>query len=406
MKRYVILALVLALIGSRPGFAQVAETAPSVGDSATKSGEAEQQMRVLIEKARAASIRGDSAEAERHLSSLVDLAYTLYDMENYELAESVLNQVLMLRSDYGKALFALAELYRETHRPQWAVARYTAYLKGNPADPKAWFGRGTCYYTRGVFDLAIHDLAYLVEKLQPKHVLGLANLAFSYRAKSAKENNDLELFEKGVGCVNRAVEAAQDSTDEEIQGMLPELRYYRAQFLAEREGIISKSRPKDVNFTDAKAAYEDAMRTANLALREDPRDLNAISILDLCYSGLGRIYAIEAQLDPKDPEPHMKLAQLTQMRSRLKVHRDRVIELQYIEQAVAIVPTNARYHALRAQALMGIGSVDAALQAIGQARKLDPSNEDYRTFETRLRQSTQPVRRRSSATPGTQPAAE
>jgi Flp pilus assembly protein TadD len=394
MKKCVWVAILLALIGFEAGFAQTTEPAANVSGAVL--------VRQLLDEARDALRNNNPQKADEAFSRLVQMAREAYAAEDVASAEWTLNQVLDV-SDYLDAHFTLAELYRQTDRPFRAIQHYDRYIEANPTDTAARFGRGTSYLLVERYSLAIRDLEYLIEKLAPNHVLGLSNLALAFRGQAVKEKGNLEIYSKALDYMRRAVEAA--AADETQQAQLPDYRYRLAQFSSEYQQILSRSRPESVNYAETIALFRDAMRESQTLIRKDPTSLDALAQVGQCFDGLTEVYLAEADLKPNDPEPYLKLAEMTEQRKALANRRWSILSLGYLKKAIELNPKDAKNYVSLAQAHVNLGLLGDARQAVEQATAIEPENETYKKILSelteRIRTTTQPATK-----PKSEPSAE
>lgn len=377
------MTLIIGLIGFDVGFAQV-PAAVEPKSEASQSAKTPELLALALKALKA----GDDAKADEAFRELVEWARQAFEVHDVETAKAILRQIVNL-SDYPEAHFTLAEIYRQTGWPMWALRHYEEYLKQNPADPAAHFGKGVCHLAKDQFALAVHHLKNLIE-LDPNHVLGLSNLALAVRGRSMTKNRDLDLYTEALDYMRQAVTAAAD--DEKEREQLGDHRLRLATFTFEYQTfLLAANRPDEVDFDESLDLFGQAAVDVDKELRKDPVSLALLNLLGQCYDGITSVYRVKAEREPNDPEPYLRLAALADRRKLLDARKWDVLALEYLQKARDASPQDAYIHALYAQGCTRLGLSSHALEAIEQAIKLDPDNKDYQEFKVRLALATQPV---------------
>jgi tetratricopeptide (TPR) repeat protein len=348
------------------------------------------KVKLLMSQANQAMLKGDEARADELLAEVVDIAHQSWDLGDASTSESIFRQVLNLKSDNADALLGLAELYRRTN-PIWAVEYYTRYKAINPSDPAVYYGRGSCYLARDAFALAIEDLKYLVERLEPNHIGGLTNLALAYRGRAVEKNYDPDLFEQAVNYMKQAVLAAENSSDPENQRLLPELNYRLGRLSFEHQQILARAQVGQSNFDPAIESLEESIQQATQMAKKDVDDMELLNQIIFSYDALAEVYNAQALLNPKDANPYIELSRITDSRSAIQVRQSQVTSLNFLKKAVEVEPDVAANWKTLADRYAKLGDVENAIKALDKAIELSPDNTAYKADRTHLKASTQPV---------------
>ncbi len=348
------------------------------------------RVKQLLDKAQQAILRGDDLGADKYLGQAVDIAYKAWDLGDATTSESIFRQILKLKSDYPKALFGLAELYRRIN-PSWAIEYYTRYLRVNPGDPAAYFGRGTCYLMRNAYSLAVQDLKYLVDRLQPNHIQGLTNLALALRGQAVEQNYDPDSFKQAVDYMRRAVESAKQQTDKpEIKELISSLLYRFGRMQFEYQQILAKANPEQANFNDAINSLEQSIAQAKKILKEKPDDAQIVNQIILSLDALTEVYNEMIRINPKDTQAYDKLVKLTVRKSYALAMQLKLTGLGYLRKGVQANDKDPELRFMLSRQYAQMGMIKDAIQQIEQAIKLAPNTEKYKQFKRMLIASTQP----------------
>lgn len=366
----------------------------------------QQQIRVLLDKAREATLLGKTAEAQKSLDELVEIARQGFSIKDSEVSTSILRSILDLDPRHMGALFNLAEIYRHTS-PLRAVNYYNLYLEANPNSQAALFGRGSCYLGREAYSLAIADLKRLVQELNPNHIPGLTNLGLATAGRAAEKNYDPEMMKEAVGHIQRAVELAEASPeDPTAQAMLPDLRIRLARLNFNYQKILEQG-SGGANFGEAVKLFGDAMKLVRQHVQSDPANPETINLLSQCYDGISGVYDAETQRNPQDPRPYLALADLVLIRTKevdmLYAHVRSII---YLSRAIQKNPEMANLHVATARAYENLArfmavelrmnpqaAVQKAIEAVSEAKRLDPQRADqYDQMVEKLVAATQPAK--------------
>ncbi len=372
-------AVVLACVSFT--FAQQAS-----GTKSVKKGAALQsQVKEKIDKARREILLGNELKANKILDQVVDLAYQAWKLKDVTASEAIFRQVLALKSDQIKALFGLAELYRRTN-PLWAVDYYSRYLRVNPGDPAAYFGRGSCYLDRGAYSLAIQDLKYLVDRLEPDHVMGLTNLALALRGRAIEQNYDVDLFKEAVGYMERAVKVVRNSSNKKSPSELPELEFRLGRLTFEYDQVVAKSNPKSADYSKAIAAFQRSITYSLAILKTESLDSKdtAINQIKLSLSALSDVYKAETDIDPKNPKPYLSLARISKEQIRFESMLLTVSAIKYLQKAVEVDPSLDNAWFGLAIHYGDLGMFQKAYESVNKALKLAPDNKNYMQYRANI----------------------
>ena len=377
-------------------FATLVLLAASLGQTMAQMEETEpvdlkqQQVRGLVDKAREATLKGDTKLADKYFSELVKLARDSYQRRDVDLSASILRRVLDINPNHPDALFTLAELYRVTN-PVWAVDYYNQFLRISPTNAKALFGRGSCWLARQAYALAIEDLKRLVDELDPRNVAGLANLGLALAGRAAEKGYDADMLRDAVEYVQRAVAIAEASQDKELRDMLPELRQRLAKLSFTYQRVLAEG-PGGGDYKAPIGYYNEAIRAIGERILADPTNMEALGQLKSCYDGLIEVYHAQVKKDPKDPQPYLTLADLVDARTKLDVRGAYILELEYIKKAAEAAPNNLEVQTRLAGAYHKLGMVKETLATLDKAAELDPQNKaKYDEIRARLAASTRPT---------------
>ncbi len=350
------------------------------------------EVKRLLDKAQQAILRGDDIGADKYLSQVVDIAYKAWDLGDATTSESIFRQVLKLKSDYPKALFGLAELYRRMN-PSWAIEYYTRYMRVNPGDPAAYFGRGTCYLMQQAYSLAIQDLKYLVDRLEPNHIQGLTNLALALRGKAIEQNYDHDLFKQAVEYMGRAVDAAlqMSGQSKDIKALLPALfyRYGRLQF--EYQQILAKANPEQADFSGAIQSLEKSIRYAKALFSEDKSKADAVNQIILSLDALTEVYNAITDINPKDSQAYIELLKLTSRKAYALGLQMKLLGLQYLKKGIEANAQDAQLWFLLSQQYVRLDMIKQAIDAINKALEISPNEVVFKKYKASLIASTQPT---------------
>jgi tetratricopeptide (TPR) repeat protein len=393
-----ILTLILFLAGFSVCFAQAVKSVQApparqpapVGKALSDTKINMGKVKILLDKAKDEILKGNEQEANKYLAELSDMARQAWDVQDITTSETIFRQILNTNDHYSDALLGLAELYRRTN-PIWAVDYYTRYLKENPSDPAAYYGRGSCYLARNAFSLAIQDLQYLVDRLEPNHVPGLTNLALAYRGQAADKSSDPDLFKKAVEYMRRAVLAGGTLQDPEGKKMLPELKYRLGRLSFEYGQLLQKAQPGENNFDDAIRTLNDALGTARDQAYSDPENNEALNQVLSCIDALTEVYTAVAQINPKDPGPYLKLANLASQRVEIQNRGSLVLMSEYYKKALDADPSVVETWVLQANIYKQLHDFKGAMNALNKAIALAPANLEFKKMRDQLVASTQPA---------------
>jgi tetratricopeptide (TPR) repeat protein len=391
MNRIIGLVLAACLVSGWSVTCALAQTSTQPSDAPDNNVTAKISMdkvKVLMARANDALLKGDEDGADKILADVVEIARQAYDLGDAAASEAIFRQVLNLKSDNADALLGLAELYRRIN-PIWAVEYYTRYKAINPSDPAVYYGRGSCYLERDAYALAIEDLKYLVDRLEPNHLGGLTNLALAYRGRAVEKNYDPDLFEQAVYYMRQAVTVAQNSDKPEIQKMLPDLKYRLGRLTFEYQQILARAKGGQGNFDEATELLEQSIQESEKTLKEgaDPVAMNQIL---LNYDSLSEIYNAQIQLDPKDPNPYIKLADIASKRAGIVVMQGHATAIEYIKKSLEVDPGVAENWVKLAQQYDKLGLTKNTIAALDKAIELDPGNAGYKAARAKLTATTQP----------------
>ncbi len=372
MIKYVIAVSLLlgAGVTSVSGQAPISSTAPAPPSIRVDP----QQIRMLMDKARDATLKGNKTQADGYLEQLVEVARQGFITDDLDLASITLRKVLDLDPSFSSALFTLAELYRMTN-PVLAVEYYNKYLRANPNDTNALLGRGMCYLGREKYALAVRDLQRLVDELDPTNVDGLAHLGLALAGRAGQRGPDPEMFKEAIQYFGRAVKLAEDRTDAESRAMLGKLKQRYAGLHFSYQMIMSLG-SGGANYDEVIKYFADAITTLDKQVGNNPRDIQVLNTLQECYNKLMEVYLAQAEDDLKNPTPYLRLADVVQRATRITIRRSALMSLNYVEQAVEIAPENSVLQHKLMQALARIGMYEEAIKAVDKAAELDPRNKD------------------------------
>ncbi len=350
------------------------------------------EVKKLLDEAQQAILRGDDIGAEKYLGQAVDIAYKAWDLGDSATSESIFRQILKLKSDYPKALFGLAELYRRLN-PSWAIEYYTRYLRVNPGDPAAYFGRGTCYLMQQAYSLSIQDLKYLVDRLEPNHIQGLTNLALALRGRAVEQNYDPDLFKQAVEYMRRAVEAAkqQANVSEEAKKLLPTLLYRFGRLQFEYQQILAKANPEQADFSGAVQTLEEAIAVAKDIFKADKNNTDAVNQIILSLDALTEIYNALIDINPKNSQAYIELLRLTARKAYALELQMKLLGLEYIKKGIEANNQDTQLWFLLAQQYAKLNMIEQAIDAIDNALKLSPNESVFKKYKAFLVASTQPA---------------
>jgi len=386
VNKMIFVAVVIAIfvpVGSAQTIEPATQSADPTAGANMSAAVSQDKVKLLLDKAKDALLKGDEVETNKYLGQLVDYARHAWDQRDVTTAESIFRQILNLKQDYSDALFGLAEVYRRTN-PMMAVDYYTRYIKDNPGEPAAYYGRGTCYLSRDIYTLAIQDLQYLVDRLEPNHIGGLTNLALAYRGRAAQRNNDPDLFKQAVKYMQIAVDAAESAKDEETRKLVPDLMYKHGRLTFEYQQILAKAQGSEANFDDSIQSLQRAVVVAQDVARKDPENREALNQIVLCYDALSDVYNAQSALNPKDPEPYLQLAKLSAARAQVMAQESNILSLDFLKKAVDVDPNQPNVWFLIAKSYVQLEAFNQADKAISKAIKLAPDNAEYKKLKTML----------------------
>jgi tetratricopeptide (TPR) repeat protein len=347
------------------------------------------KVKLLMAQANEAMLKGDEARADELLGDIVEIARQAWDLGDVSTSEAIFRQVLNLKSDNADALLGLAELYRRVN-PIWAVEYYTRYKAINPSDPAVYYGRGSCYLARDAYALAIEDLQYLVDRLEPNHIAGLTNLSLAYRGSAVEKNYDPKLFEQAVRYMKQAVSVAENSTEPDIQKMLPELRYRLGRLSFEHQQILARAQVEQANYDEAIESLRLSIQEATDMSKKNPEDSEALNQILLGYDALSEIYNTKASQATEDSQPYIEMARITTQRSEVLVRQSQLASLSFLKKAVEVEPKVADNWITLADVYVKLGDVKNSIQAVNKAISIEPDNSAYKALKTKLVASTQP----------------
>ncbi len=349
------------------------------------------KVRVLLDKAKEESTRGNEQEENKYLAELNTMARQAYDLQDITTCETIFRQILNIKDNFSDALLGLADLYRRTN-PIWAVEYYSRYLKDNPSDSGAYYGRGSCYLARDAYSLAIQDLQNLI-RLEPNHVPGLTNLALAYRGLAREKANNPDVFKQAVDYMRQAVQAAESGQDPESRKIIPDLKYRLGVLCFEYGQILQKAQPSESNFEDAIKSLNDAMNSAKDMADADPENVEAINQVLSCFDTLTEVYSALAKANPKDPFPFVRLAALTRQKIEIQNRSALVLMVGYYKKAVDVDPSAADIWGTLAQTYAQLRNFKGALNAVNKAVTLVPGNQEYKKMRDQFIAATQPATR-------------
>ncbi|MFA5864007.1 MAG: tetratricopeptide repeat protein [Phycisphaerae bacterium] len=393
--RFYTAGLLLLSFALSPGLAQVPKK--TTLDSSTTRAAAEfkldtEKVESLLTKAKDALLKGNDSDTNKYLGELTQIAIAAGEQQQYETYENIFLRILKVKDDYPDALIKLADYYRQTN-PMWAVDYYGRYLEVNPGNADAYYGRGSCYLTRGSYTLAIADLRYLVERLKPKDIGGLTNLALACWGR-AGEINDPELYKQAVGYMKSAVQAAQETKNPEMQKKLPELKFRLGKLLLDYNNKVlgkAQSSEQKANLFEAIDILEHAIQEAKKAINHDMEGRQNLRQALLCYDVLSDVYTAMISMNPKDPAPYLQLAQITREKAALQLKESQILALNFYLKAVDADTKRPENLILLAKGYNELGQSKKAILTMDQAIKLVPDSKEYRKMRTQFVASTQPT---------------
>jgi tetratricopeptide (TPR) repeat protein len=349
------------------------------------------QVRSLIDQARQARLRGDIDEQNRIFDQLVEASRTGFLSQNVELSVSILRQILDLDPRYPRALFTLAEIYRQVN-PVWATEYYNRYLRENPNDPAALFGRGTSYLARNAFSLAIRDLKRLIDELDPDNVPAMANLAMALAQKSAEQGNNDEMYRQALEYMSRAVETARRDDNPQSLTMLPDLLYRLAKMnFGYQQAVMQRAGQPD--WTAVIGQYDAAIRVSSQMSASAPVNRQFVDQLRACYDGLVEVYHVISERSPNDPQPYIAMAQLSEARMEVEQRRSQILATEYLKRATEVAPNDGALRMILAErGYMKLGMVSEAIVEVDAAIQMDPANAaKYQAVRAKFVATTQPT---------------
>lgn len=362
-----------------------------------------EEIQKLLNEAQQAILKGDEIKANEILDNVIEEGYKAWKLKLITTAETIFRQVLKLKPDNLKALFGLAELYRMTN-PLWAIDYYTRYLQANPGDPAGYFGRGSCYLQTGSYTLAIQDLKYLVTRLAPDHIEGLANLALALRAKAVEENYNPDLYKEAIEYMRQAVAAATQRARENQQIIfaIPDLKYRLGRLIFEYQQIISKVNPEQADFQGAIEAFNAAINDAKIILRAQPRNESMVNQILLAYDALTEVYLNESKLK-KDANIYKTLAKLAESKANMLAYSQYLKSLYYFENASKLNDKDPETWFEMAKKYAFFGIYNQAKEAIDKALTLRPDDNEYKKWlaliENNLKGTAPPSTNKTELTP-------
>ncbi len=390
-----LICLFLTLIFSSVLYSQSSGFTENSSDSVAseKSSINQNEVKKLLDEAQQAILRGDDIGADKYLGQAVDIAYKAWDLGDATTSETIFRQILKLKSDYPKALFGLAELYRRLN-PSWAIEYYTRYIRVNPGDPAAYFGRGTCYLMQQAYSLAVQDLKYLVDRLEPNHIQGLTNLALALRGRAVEQNYDPDLFKQAIEYMRRAVESAAQQADksEEVRKLMPVLlyRYGRLQF--EYQQILAKANPNDADFSDAIKSLEQSISYSKQVFEGNKTNGEAVNQIILSLDALTEVYNAITDINPKDSQAYIELLRLTARKAYALGLQMKLLGLEYLKKGIDANKEDPQLRFLLSQQYFKLGMPKKAIEAIDEALKISPNEIVFKKYKAFLVASTQPAK--------------
>jgi len=382
MIRYVLAVLVVFAVNGSDLSAQteppIPDNLPAVmppSEQAIPQKPEPRRIRALMDNARQAILRGDDRQANSIFDQLTEIAREGFAVNDVATSVSVLRRVLDLNPRHPAALFNLAEIYRQTDQPIWAVDYYNQYLQEVPNDPAALFGRGSCYLLRGHYSLAIADLHRLVEELDPKNVSALANLAVALASRAEQKGQNPAMYERAITRMTQAVRFATQADDPETYDMLPDLFYRLAKLNFVYQQLLEQG-PGGADYQIPLDYYKQALALNAEALMTEPTNALILDRMGLCYDGLMEIYHLQSERDPKNITAYLELAGLADRRAKIEVHRAAILALEFLKKAVEVKPDDVALHVkLARNGYSPLGMFDKAIAEIQEAMKLDPKNK-------------------------------